>query len=900
MNRRTSRRVPRAAGRSPRTRPAPVQFIAEPLELRTLLSAGTTYDPVAEFSTTANPNGVWSYGELPPGAPGFVAYPTPRTLDVGLAGWTTGSSSPPYIGVNPAGAAEDDEITVAIPAGVLDMHPGPDGEYSDLRFTAPSAGPLSVTFNFTGVDTVGTTTDVHVLHNEVSLADGSINAYGDTFGETVSAGTVAAGDTIDFTVGWGTNQDYQYDSTSLTATVTLGGSLSVVQGPPAAVTVSKPIDPAVRVAFLNADGDVDTTATGTVTAAITAGSTGTGTLKGTLTQTAVAGVATFADLSIDKPGDYGLTFTSGGANGTASVDSGPFTVTGDHLVFTEEPEAADVDAPLQFDVAVKDADDKIDHAFTGAVQVSLEASSGTADTARADVARPADLTATAASLIGTTVVNLVNGIAKFGKNLGDKINEVGTYVIKSVEGALSDGVLTISNLVAPGTSTPVDITGLHLVFTRLPTDADADVAIDPEITVTVRDVKDHTVTDVSDVIEFDWALATEPAGINSFTATAAKGVATFVDVRFTTQGVLTLGATDRTTANASLASAGAVPDPVDAAMGSITVLPLHLAFRRLPETADYNTPIEPTPLVAVENTRNQLVKDFDDTLVLTDTPPNGVASGMYTAMAEGGMVDFFGKVLNAVGVNTLDVVDATQSLGNSMIKHGAVDFVNPGTAKITVVGFHLGFVDLPKSLDATVPTAIAVEVLNHTDQVVRTTTDHIALETDDPSAGDTTNYGTLADGITTFSAIVINSVGTVTLHAYDRTTQDAAAADGLTNPVTDGNDSVVVDPLHLVFEQVPYSVAANASFSVQVKVENHEGRVVTGDTDQIQVNAVSGGKGTQEFGTAAAGVATVDQLQLFQSGAGTLTASDLTSAALATAAGIVDPVTLGKVSIFIG
>jgi hypothetical protein len=93
-----------------------------------------------------------------------------------------------------------------LPPGVLDMHPGPNGEYSVTQFTAPTAGSLNLKFTFTGIDkgtdiSPGTTTDVHVLHNLSSIADGSINSYGDAFSQTLTDITVAAGDTIDFTVG---------------------------------------------------------------------------------------------------------------------------------------------------------------------------------------------------------------------------------------------------------------------------------------------------------------------------------------------------------------------------------------------------------------------------------------------------------------------------------------------------------------------------------------------------------------------------------------------------------------------------------------------------------------------------------------------------------------------------
>ncbi len=198
--------------------------MAEPLERRALLS--TTYDAVADFSSTSNPNGVWSYGTRATIASPFVAFPESGGFDIGDAvqGWhDAGTSSPPYVGINTT-AAPVSGLTVTVPTGVLDMHPGSDGTYSDVEFTANFAGPVTVTAVFSGIDVGGTTTDVHVLHNGAAIADGDVNGYGDV--STVAPGplavTVAVGDTIDFVVGFGTNGSYNSDSTSLAANITTG------------------------------------------------------------------------------------------------------------------------------------------------------------------------------------------------------------------------------------------------------------------------------------------------------------------------------------------------------------------------------------------------------------------------------------------------------------------------------------------------------------------------------------------------------------------------------------------------------------------------------------------------------------------------------------------------------
>ena len=87
-----------------------------------------------------------------------------------------------------------------------------------------------------------------------------------------------------------------------------------------------PIQPAVQVAVLDESGNRDTSFSGPVTIAIghNGGVLIPGTLSGTKTVTAVNGVVTFSDLSIDQPGDgYTLRVTSAGLT---AAESQPFNI----------------------------------------------------------------------------------------------------------------------------------------------------------------------------------------------------------------------------------------------------------------------------------------------------------------------------------------------------------------------------------------------------------------------------------------------------------------------------------------------------------------------------------------------------------------------------------------------
>lgn len=114
---------------------------------------------------------------------------------------------------------------------------------------------------------------------------------------------------------------------------------------PVATAPGAPIRPAVQVTAQDEDGETLTEFTGAVTLSI---SEGTGdedaTLSGTLTVSAVAGVATFADLSIDKEGT-GYTLTAA-ASGFPAAMSVRFDIKGGAAAAAEpEPAAAPAEAP---------------------------------------------------------------------------------------------------------------------------------------------------------------------------------------------------------------------------------------------------------------------------------------------------------------------------------------------------------------------------------------------------------------------------------------------------------------------------------------------------------------------------------------------------------------------------
>jgi parallel beta-helix repeat protein len=194
------------------------------------------------------------------------------------------------------------------------------------------------------------------------------------------------------------------------------GSLAFSAQPGGAPTKGS-LNPQPVVTVLAEDGNPLTSYIGTVT--ITLGDNpGGGTLSGATSVNAVNGVATFASLSIDKPGvGYSLVATSGTL---PPATSSPFTISigpATQLAFSAQPGGAPAGGLLnpQPVVTVKDADGNTATTYTGPVTIALGANPG------------------GGSLSGTLTVNAVNGVATFA-NLSLGTSGAGYTLVASAAG----------------------------------------------------------------------------------------------------------------------------------------------------------------------------------------------------------------------------------------------------------------------------------------------------------------------------------------------------------------------------------------------------------------------------------------------------------------------------------
>ncbi len=134
-------------------------------------------------------------------------------------------------------------------------------------------------------------------------------------------------------------------SVSVTLTVTAGAATKLAFGAQPTSTNGGNITPAVTVAIEDALGNVVTSSNASVTIAIGANTAG-GTLTGTTTATAVAGVATFSNLSIVKAGTgYTLVASAAGLTGATSSAFNVTAVTANTTLSAAGQSSTFVDSP---------------------------------------------------------------------------------------------------------------------------------------------------------------------------------------------------------------------------------------------------------------------------------------------------------------------------------------------------------------------------------------------------------------------------------------------------------------------------------------------------------------------------------------------------------------------------
>jgi hypothetical protein len=794
------------------------------------------------------------------------------------------------IGTNPAGGTLSGTATIAAAAGVAifnSLSIDKAGTGYKLTATAAAGSGQSSAFNITA----GTATQLVFTTQPLATAAGSnispavVITAQDQFGNNatsfanaitiaITGGTGKAGaalsgtKTVTAVNGAATFSTLSIDSVgtgytlSATAAGLVGGFASatfnivpgvatqlVFTGQPTNATAGANIAPAIVVTAHDAKGNTATGFTGSVTLAFGTNAGG-GTLRGTVAANAVAGVASFSTVNINKTGTgYTLAAASGALSGATSSAFNIVAGAATQLVFTSQPtntlSAATINSSGGVQVAAQDSLGNIDLTFTANVTVAFANNAG------------------GGTLNGPTTVPAASGVAKFTTL---SIAKVGTgYTLAATATGLTAATSTGFNI--------INSVATQLVFTVQPALSTVAGVTMSTVTVTALDAQSNTAVDFTAAIAV--AIGTNPG---SDTLRGTKSVAAVAGVAtFSTLSIGKVG--DGYTL---LASAGSL---TPATSGNFKITPAaatHLVFSQQPTSAIAGVSVAPAVVVSALDTFGNVDTAYKANvdIGIGTNPGTGTLFGTTPQTATNGVATF--SDLNIKQAGTGYTLHAT----SGSVTDAVSSPFNIGPAALS----QLIFTSEPVATQAGSAISPAVQVTGE-DAFGNTVTTFngnvtVAIGTNGgtPTAG--TLGGTLTqpavNGVATFPDLTIDRSGsgyTLTATATGPTPATSAAFG-----ITAGAAS------KLAFNVPPANAAAGASIAapIVVLVEDAKGNTVSSASDNVTIT-IANNAGSPIAGTlsganlvaAVNGVATFSNLSIDKVGAGyTLLASSgiLTSA----------------------
>jgi hypothetical protein len=598
---------------------------------------------------------------------------------------------------------------------------------------------------------------------------------------------------------------------------------------PATATAGVPLTPAVVVRALDAQGALATGFTGSVHVAL-ATNPGGATLSGTATLNAVAGVATFPDLTLDRSGTgYTLTATT---TGLTAATSGAITVApagASQLVFTTQPSSISSGNAITpaVVVAVRDPYGNLAMGYAGNITIAI-------------AANPASGT-----LAGTTTVAVSAGTATFGDL---SIDKAGTgYTLQA----------TAVPALPAATSTAFDVTtgtAAKLAFFAQPTNTTGGATIAPAVQVEVQDAAGNRVT--SDSRSITIAIQDNPSGgalSGTTTVSAVSGVATFSNLSINKAG----------TGYSLLATATpALPSAISVEFNTAAGVANRVSFFVGPSSTTAGAAIAPAVQVEILDAFGNRVGTATTqvTVALLANPGAGTLSGTKVRNASAGVATFNGLSINKTGTGYTIRATAAGLASDTSVAFN----VAPGSATQVV------FTTPPSSTTAgAIISAVQVTARDAQGNTATGFTDNVTMAiAANPGSG--TLSGTLsvpaAGGVATFSDLSIDKVGTgYTLAAS--ATGPTGATSGTFN-ITEGA------PARVAFGQQPFSTTGGATISpaLTVRILDANGNFTSsGANVSLAITTGTGTSGAHLAGTlsraASAGVATFNDLSVDSAGA---------------------------------
>jgi hypothetical protein len=405
---------------------------------------------------------------------------------------------------------------------------------------------------------------------------------------------------------------YALSATSTGLVPAASATFAITPGPAAALRfVQQPtgaaagevLAPPVTIAIVDAFGNATGTGTAQVSLALT--NAGGAALGGTTARAAVAGVATFDNLTVSLPGDFTLTAAATGLTGTESESFRILAGVPTRLAFRVQP--TDVAAGAS---------------ITPAIEVVILDGAGnlTADQRRVTLTLATN--PGGADLGGTTARDANDGVATFG-NITVNRSGIGYRLAASADGltgATSDAFDVAAGSVA------------SLEFTAQPLSGTAGLPIAP-VVVTLRDAAGNVVIGASGAVTV--SLGTNPTGAplqGTLSATPVAGIATFADLQVDVAG---------TGYRLNAVTAGV--DPEGSATFNIQPnLPVKLRYLGATPNPREDRTINPPVQVAVSDAFNNTVPvaGVSVAIALGQNPVNATLSGTLLRGTTAGIATF--------------------------------------------------------------------------------------------------------------------------------------------------------------------------------------------------------------------------------------------------------------------
>ncbi|HYV48249.1 MAG TPA: Ig-like domain-containing protein, partial [Myxococcaceae bacterium] len=561
----------------------------------------------------------------------------------------------------------------------------------------------------------------------VSLAIG-INPGGDTLHGTTTA--TASGGTATFGAvniqKVGTGYTLVASATGLTPATSSAFDISaaaaaslVFTSQPTTTVAGAIIAPPVSLEVRDGFGNVLTGFSGPVTASLV--NAGSATLAGTTTVNAVAGAASFSDLSVAKAGTgYRLAASGSGLNATSSafdIVPGPAAA----LAFTTQPVSGPANANFTAAVAVSDALGNLVTGATNSITVAMGNNPG------------------GGTLSGTLTAAASGGVASFGTLSIDKAG-LGYTLVASSTGLTS------------ATSAAFDIgagPAVGLEFVVQPSNAVAGVAISPAIGVRAVDASGNTASTGAITL----AIANNAGGgtlSGTTTVTPVAGLATFNDISINKAGTgYTLSAT-----SGALSATSASFNIANAAAGA-------LVFTTQPSNAASGATIAPAVVVTAVDAFGNTDPSFTGSVSLTLGGGAGGATlaGTASVSAAAGVATFSDLSIAKAGTGYALTAAAT---GLTSATSSAFNITSGAATHLVIVGLAAG-------VQITVETSFSIEARDANDNVATGYAGTVHVTSDDARAVLPADQ-TLAAGVVSNVKITFRTAGTHTVTATDTTT----------------------------------------------------------------------------------------------------------------------------------